>query len=313
MRLAFQSLGRVETKSTAEMLSMHQIRLQDRKVTALLEVGQDDRRFLILYAHGVLAGAYHDHGETCTSIPISRIADQWRGSSESIRVVTLPDLAGRLAWLACESETRSSLRGANKAAWERMLQTWNTEKAEGLVELSADFIHGFLLLRAGSSVAGESIILHGDTHTTTDFEPADPDTSWEAAWYPIDASKPAAQALAMRHAAQKWSRAIFESYRNIAGQRFLDVLIHEMKTQINPWKWNIRVESGGIQDGHFFPSPDATAHAYRAIWMGLGAQMSFAVGGFLTQRVLSEKFAELAENERKAMESHRLIPEAFSA
>jgi hypothetical protein len=67
-----------------------------------------------------------------------------------------------------------------------------------------------------------------------------------------------------------------------------------------------------ITDEHFFANPEAAAHAYRTILMGLGSHSGFVIGNTLTQRILSEAFDELDQAERGALESKRLIPAAFS-
>jgi hypothetical protein len=81
---------------------------------------------------------------------------------------------------------------------------------------------------------------------------------------------------------------------------------------LQPWEWKINLNGDNVADEHFFASTEATAHAYRALFMGMGTQMNFVIGGPLTLRILSEIFQELKKEERAALEAHRLIPAAFS-
>jgi hypothetical protein len=65
-------------------------------------------------------------------------------------------------------------------------------------------------------------------------------------------------------------------------------------------------------DAHFFAYLNDAGHAYRALFMSMGAQMSVVLGSNLTQRILSETFEQIHPEERAVLQSLRLIPAAFS-
>ena len=109
-----------------------------------------------------------------------------------------------------------------------------------------------------------------------------------------------------------WAGEVLERYESIAGRRFLEVTSREIQTLIQPWQWKINVSGTNVTDQHFFAGTEATAHAYRALFMGIGTQISIVIGGSLTLRILTEIFEELGQAERSALEAHRLIPAAFS-
>lgn len=313
MRLSFPTLGQVDTNATADALALHQMRLHDKKVTAVIEISeQAERRILIVYAHGTQVGAYRIEGDSCQPLNADELSAIWSGDPRPVRVIPLPDMTGRLAYLACESSKRTSARGTNQNAWDQQLRTWKQEAANGLVEIASSEAHGFIQLSGGEPLENESLVISRAERLSPGFEPEKPETAWEAQLLDIDPASMSGQCLTLRRAAHHWSRAVFESYQNIAGEKFLLVMLHELQAQVRPWKWNIHVEQKGVRDEHFFPGADSTAHAYRAILMGMGAQMSFAIGGYLAQRILSEMFAELTLDERARLEAHRLIPAAFS-
>lgn len=313
MRLSFPSLGQIESNSTAETLALHQMRLHDKKATALIEISVDgSQQILMHYAHGIQAGIYRTDGNECKHITAADLDSIWRGGSKAMRVIPLPDKAGRLAWLTCESTKRATVHGLNKNTWTQQLRAWKLEGASGLAELKAETAHGFFQLRGGDPIQSETIVLYTDGKVLPSFELADVDTTWEANVFNIDPTGKAAQCVTLRQAASQWIRAGFESYQNISGEKFLMVMVRELQAQVRPWNWNITIEQNGMRDEHFFPGAEAAALAYRAILMGMGAQMSFAIGSYLTQRILTEMFNELEKEERASLESHRLIPAAFS-
>ena len=313
MRLAFPSLGQVEPNGTADLLALYQLRLHEKKATALLEVNQDGtRRLIMLYAHGTLAGTYRDEADACQPVSAAEATSIWNDGTKPLRTVVLPDMAGRLAWLACESTRRASVRGSDLTVWNQQLHAWKQEGANGLVEITSDAAHGFFHLQRGETVPAESAVVYRDGSSSSAFEPQAPETKWEASLLDMNHTSTAYQCLTLRRAARNWSRAVFESYQNIAGEKFLLVIVRELQAQIRPWQWNIHITAKGIHDEHFFAGADATAHAYRALFMGMGAQMGFAIGGYLAQRILTEMFEELTREERAQLEAHRLIPAAFS-
>ena len=86
----------------------------------------------------------------------------------------------------------------------------------------------------------------------------------------------------------------------------------ELNRQILPWQWNISLNENVMADAHFFPSLGEATHAYRALFMAMGAQMNFVIGNMLTQKLLNETFEQIHPDERAVLRSERLIPAAFS-
>lgn len=312
MRLSFPTLGQVDANATTDALALHQMRLRDKKATGLIEVSLDPpKRLLLLLAHGTLTGSYLTENGSCRRILAADIPAEWDTGTRPVRVIPLPDKAGRAAWMACECAGQRSLRGADESAWGQQERAWNHEALTGLVEVISASAQGFLFYQKGEMLELESVWLNSNETASSPIL-SDLAGGWEVTILESPAADTAQRSFALRRAALAWSKNIFESYQNIAGEKFLHVMLRELQTQVRPWQWNIRVEEKGFLDEHFFPSPEATAHAYRALFMGMGAQMGFAIGGYLTQRILSEMFEELHRDERDRLEDHRLIPAAFS-
>lgn len=309
MRLAFPTLGQVDTNGTAEALALHQMRLRDKKATALIEIGLGGQaRLLVLYAHGTQAGAYRDNGERCESIPLTDALANWKGGS--IRIIPLPDRVTRAAWLSCELAKRGTISGRDQGAWVAQLNAWNGLLFDGVVSAESESTQAILLIQKGQPVESESAWMRSGEQIP--LEGASMNGAWSAIVLEASNANPSGHCLALRQAAQAWSRGIFESYQNIAGEKILHVMMREVQAQIRPWQWNIRIEEGGINDEHFFPSAENASHAYRAIFMGMGAQMGFAIGSYITQRILGEMYEELSDTHRASLEAQRLIPAAFA-
>ena len=313
MRLSFPALGQIEENSSVDRLALQQMRLLDKKLTALIEVSLDShQRLLIFYAHGGQAGAYLNDGESFRPASAMDAISHWTGGARAVRVIPLPDAAARAAWMAAASTPRERRQGSGEDSFSQFQQSWKRERINGLIEVIAENAQGFVMVRRGEILASESSWISA-TGARSEPNPSELKTTWEAFVLETPPADTTQQCFTLRQAAHSWSKAIFESYQNIAGEKFLHVMLRELQSQVAPWKWNIRVDQTGLADEHFFPGANVTAQAYRAFFMGIGAQTGFAIGSYLAQRILNDMFKELDHEERSALEEHRLIPAAFSS
>lgn len=313
MSIAFPSLGHAEENVSAETLTLHQLRLRDKKTTGLIEADLNSNgRILLPFAHGAQVGIFQQHDGEYRSISTNDIEALCRQGIPQINVTPLEDVMCRLAWLACESHKRGSVQGAGLEAWNQRLRAWQAEKLNGLVDFQSDTVFGFIYIHRGKPMALESAMLSKSGQAAQRLDSFGEIGPWQAKIMEIDPLSMSGRCLVMRRAILQWSRSVFDSYKNIAGEKFLSMMLRELQTQVRPWNWNIRIEPQGVEDNHFFPGSEATAHAYRAILLGIGAQMGFAIGGYLTQRILEEMFNELDQEEREGLGAHHLIPASFS-
>jgi hypothetical protein len=139
-----------------------------------------------------------------------------------------------------------------------------------------------------------------------------PDASWEVTLYTYVPSAQAYRCALLRQGAMDWGYQILSRYREMVGQKLLQLMDRELNRQISPWQWNISLNDNVMADSHFFPSINDATHAYRSLFMAMGAQMNFVIGNTLTQRLLDDTFEMIHPDERAILRSERLIPAAFS-
>lgn len=182
-----------------------------------------------------------------------------------------------------------------------------------MIEVAAKSIHGFALFWQGE-LQKTDIIFSTLQGFITDFpriENAD-DSLWEVTTYTHRLSTQAYQCAILRHGAMRWSHQILGRYQEMVGQKLLQMMDRELNREIQPRRWNILLDGDSLLDRHFFPYLMDTAHAYRALFMSMGAQMDFVIGNNLTKRLLSETFGQSRADERAILQSQHLIPAAFS-
>ncbi|MEW5941203.1 MAG: hypothetical protein AB1750_16185 [Chloroflexota bacterium] len=302
------ALGQTETDGSLESLTRLQTDLRDQQETALIQVWvEETRRIMFVYARGVLAGSYAVEEGASRPILQADIPSYWNGRNAAIQRVPVSDQVGRLAWLALESslERRSEL--CNQAEWERQAAAWKDAKFSGVVELASRNEAGYLVWAGGKMLADESAWT-GDQTLASLLQDAPVSLSVSA---PVPEAN-AWECLSLRQSGMKWANGILSRFQHVAGTKFAQTVAREIAQLIRPWQWRIRVEKGQMRDEHFFPRAAAATHAYRAIFMGMGAQMGFVIGNMLTQRILSEMYYELDGDERAVLALNRLIPAAFS-
>ena len=261
---------------------------------------------VLLIANGSPNAAYAIESEHGKNLSLHEFLSM---HGEGVRAIQLPDVAGRLAMLALESQAGETFSIADAQNWDIKLDQWKREGWSGLVEVVSDQVHGFALLWQGEIQKNDTIF-----STTDGFVSALPDgkNSWNVTTYSPSSATQGYQCMMLRLGALHWTRKILFRYTEMVGQKLLQTLDLELNRQMKPWRWNIALNEYDVLDAHFFPFLMDAAHAYRALFMAMGAQMNFVIGGNLTLRLLSETFDQIHPDERAVLRSQRLIPAAFS-
>jgi len=279
--------------------------------TGLIEKQFDgDRAAVLLFINGEPGMAYlleHGHGRSMSLAEFSSLNDPHP------RAINLPDVAGRLMLLALESQAEKKLLFANGEAWKKQIDQWKLDQWSGLIEIKSKNSHGFSLFWQGEPQKSD-LIFSTPQGFVSDFPPlgGPDDPAWDVITYSHHVSAQAYQYAILRLGAMHWSRQILGRYQEMVGQKLLQIMDRELNRQIQPWRWHIVLDGKDMLDLHFFPYLMDAAHAYRALFMTMGAQMNFVIGNNLTQRLLSEAFEQVYPDERTVLQSQRLIPAAFS-
>jgi hypothetical protein len=270
----------------------------------------DDRTAVLLFINGEPGMAYlleNGHGRSMSLAEFSSLNDPHPCA------INLPDVAGRLVLLALESQVEKKLLFADSETWKKQIDQWKQEQWNGLIEVKSKNSHGFSLFWQGEPQKSD-LIFSTPQGFVSDFPPlgGPDDPAWDVVTYSHHASAQAYQYAVLRLGAMHWSRQILSRYQEMVGQKLLQMMDRELNRQIQPWRWHIVLDGQDMQDLHFFPYLMDAAHAYRALFMTMGAQMNFVIGNNLTQKLLSETFEQVYPDERTVLQSQRLIPAAFS-
>lgn len=306
--------GQTELHGSLVALNSMQARLRDGRVSGLVEVRVGPtRQILIVYANGAQTGSYLLENETSRPFHLAELSALWGGAPFSVSMVTLPDRAGRAVWLIVESQKREEFEIHSTAEWKSLLEAWKAEGFIGAVEIASKSLQGFAAIQKGILMDTESVYFNGQGFENSLPPEFDTQETWKVTSYAPTQTSKSWKCLALRSSAAHWARGILNRYESLAGQRFLQVTSKEIGILLEPWQWKINLDQGRIIDEHFFASTEATAHAYRALFMGMGTQMNFVIGGSLTLRIMTEIFEELEKEQRAVLEAHRIIPAAFSS
>lgn len=287
---------------------------RDQNASGLIEKRSGDKSLKILvFAGGIPAGAYKLTGNLSRVISLADFSTIEVEADENIRTVRLPDLAGRMVWLALESQAQKTFNCQGENSWEIQLNDWLREGWSGLIEIRLGNCHGFALFWDGKPQENEVLFSTAAGFVTGfDLMKNEPDKLYEVTAFAFVPTSQAYQCVILRRGVTHWSNRVLGRYQELVGQKLLQAMNRELNQAMRPWKWNISFQDNLMVDAHFFPYTQAAAHAYRALFMDMGAQMSFVIGNNLTQRILNEAFEQLRPDECAALQAQRLIPAAFS-
>jgi len=286
-----------------------EIYFRGENATGLFEKQIDAKRGAVMLLVGGKPGvAYlleNDHRK-----PIS-LAEFTSFSDAHVRRIIMPDVAGRLLLLALESQMGGKFSNMDTKAWNRQVAQWKQDEWSGLAEVRSPKLHGFVFFWRGEPQKSELVFStqQGFVGDFPKLEDED-DAGFEVVSYSHAASVQSYQCAVLRQGARHWSRGILGRYQEMVGQKLLQMLDRELNRQIQPW--NITLVEKDVLDSHFFHYLMDAAHAYRSLFMAMGAQMDFVIGNNLTQKLLSETFEQVYPDERAVLQSQRLIPAAFS-
>ena len=304
--------GQTELHGSLVALNSMQARMRENHASGLIEVKVGTmRQIMLVYANGAQAGVYLLEEGRSRPFNLSELSALWGGAPFAVSTVGLPDRAGRAIWLIVESHKRDQMEIRGNEAWQKVLQELEKEGFSGAVEISSRLLQGFVVLRKGKVIDSETVFFNGQGFENRLPPNFDIQEHWQVTTY-VPSSTGSWQCLSLRLGGAHWTRDTLSRFQAIAGEKFLHVVDREVSLLLEPLKWNISVNGVQVADEHFFATAESTAHAYRALMMGLGAQMGFVIGNTLTQRILTEIFEEMDREERAALEAYRLIPAAFT-
>ena len=271
-----------------------------------------DRTCILLFVNGLPGMAYALENDESRPIPLTEFSSL-KDEISPTRIIMLPDVAGRLTWLALESHVKNEYSVDGEDAWRKQLDQWKQGRWSGLIEITTKTLHGFALFWQGEIQKSEIIFStpEGFIAKLPQMENAN-DFPWEINIYAHTASTQAYQCAILRQGAVDWGHQILSHYQEMVGQKLLQLMDRELNRQIKLWEWKISLDENMMADAHFFSDLGDAAHAYRALFMAMGVQMNFVIGNNLTKRLLSETFQQIHPDERAVLQSQRLIPAAFS-
>lgn len=230
-------------------------------------------------------------------------------SPAQFHAVPLEDEAARLVWLALESRSVKKNPIPDQKQWNEFISELRAMHWNGLVEFRRHDSQGFLLFRDGELQPSEIIIQGLSGFSTVDAAGYIP---FEVTLLETDPGSPAYQCFVLRKGITAWADHLMLRCQEMIGKRMFHTIQRELNHSIEPWNWHILLKEDSLHDGHFFPSVQDAANAYRAVFMGIGAQLNFFIGNNITQRILNESFELLPAEEKNALNSQRLIPAAFT-
>lgn len=305
--------NQIEPLSVNNSLLSAESYFSDHKVSGLIEKQVNaDRTAILIIGGGMPCTAFVLENSTSMPISLAEFSALNTGISH-FRAINLPDVAGRLTWLALESQVKNKYSIGSDDVWKKQLDQWKQDRWSGLIEITSKTLHGFALFWQGEIQRSE-IIFSTPQGFITELPQMEnsTDTLWEISAYIHTSAMPAYRCAILRQGAVDWGHQILSRYRELVGGKLLQLMDRELNRQIQPWQWRISLDENILADAHFFASLSDATHAYRSLFMAMGAQMSFVIGSMLTQKLLNETFEQIHPDERAVLRTERLIPAAFS-
>lgn len=302
------------TSFTGGFPSDPEIEFLGQNVSGLIEKQTDKGdHFILLMAGGSPVSAYALEASGAKNIPVSDFSSIAYSDQQKLHPVKLPDTAGRLVWLALESRPKGKFSVASNNDWQNKIKEWTDSRWTGLVEVKAGAYQGFAFFWQGEALMADAALFTPEGFDTglfslSEIEAADR----EITIYEPDMASSAFQCFVLRQGVVRWGHRILSRYQELVGKNLLQVMNREINQSIQLWNWNLALAEDTLIDRHFFPQLQLATYAYRTLFMGMGAEISFMIGNQLARRIFNEAFNVILPDETAALQAQRLIPAAFT-
>jgi len=308
-----QAGGDLFTGSTAYLDSIKN-NFKTDQATGIIEIQPSPGNDLcILFAEGVLVGAYRRAGDGWIPIREHETVLGWSAEQVPLRLLTLSDIAGRSVWLALESQPGRRLQINNAEEWQEILAECRQAHFTGQIQAVSATCTGLFVCWNGLLVTTEAVFCtpKGFEFTPSRFSCSNVEPL-QVTLANFDMSKPSWKSCALRLSAANWSKRLLECYCQLAGQRLLQTLSDEVNIAIRNQRWKIRFDGNNLLDYHFFPQDAHVHQAYLMIFNNMCERMQTVLGKLLEARIFNETFEALDSLDRNLLEATNLTPAALS-
>ncbi len=264
---------------------------------------------LLVYANGEESGTYRLWANSRLKITPAEIGIGWDRQAVPIRSVALPDQASRAIWQALEYQlfSQSQLNGISE--WKGFLETSRRAGLTAIVEVVSENCDGFVFLHEGFLAANKSIFCsqEGFTNNLVTVEPC-LEGPLQLTIYKADPATEAYQCTLLRMGEVRWGSRILNNYKEMVGQKLLQLLNVNLNNLLLHQQSNIRLAGTDIIDNHFFSESQSAAKVYRTLFMDMSQLIGRVIGGMVTRRIMSSTFDQLGFSEREMLKTHALTP-----
>jgi hypothetical protein len=298
--------------SPAYLDSIMQLYQKDHTSGLIQVKAAPNQETVILFENGTRVRAYCLEAQTCTPLSAEQIIAGWQEREASIRTMALSETALWVVWLALEFHPPVSREKREGRQLAEYLAAYRATKSNLLLHLTSEESDGFVPLWEGEPLRSDacfstvngfaSILPFGRLMEENSTAP------WEITTYPLTPQATAYPRLLLRSATSAWIRETFRQYQELVGMRMIASLAHNINLNTQSQQWNIRLENNGLVDHHIFLKAETCILAYLAVLRSTAKQIENMIGSLLAQRILTNTFAELSENQRQVLQDSDLTP-----
>ncbi len=296
-----------------ETLDAERLRFRQNQISGAFEIeATSDELQVLVMGDGEEIGAYCLYPNSRMKIKPNEIGLGWKKPDVPIRSVALPDQASRALWQAMEFQVTSHEEAIGLAGWKAFLDRSYKQRLTGMVGIASELGDGFVFLQEGMPSASETVFCSAEGFTNS-LQGMDPylDTSNLLTLYKADPATQAYQCALLRQGMAGWGRRILANYKDMVGQKLLQILNSSLNAMLMHQQINIYLTDIDIVDLHFFCECRAAAAAYQNLLVSMSQLIGRVIGGMVTRRIMTNTFERLALAEQEVITSNTLAPAAF--
>ncbi len=283
-------------------------------LTGLIEIQYAAEELLVLLiSEGKDAGAFNIFGNNCIEIDPGEIHSYWKSGNGSIRSISLPRTAVRVARQVLEwSPPAQTIQAENREVLSDYIETCKAQRANGLFHFLWPRSEGYLTLHSGQPMPMDSVF---SQPTGADSGAAclnlildNTDRPCRITYLESRQGSLSYQLQTLRIAIGKLLAVILESYTKQLGPGLAKTLVSDINQAMRSKAWYLQIVGDQLEDTHVFSDLKEALGAYQTMMKHMTVHLYNAAGKTGTHELLSGAFNSMQPPLQQTIQKYALLP-----
>jgi hypothetical protein len=239
------------------------------------------------------------------------------GLPASVRVLALPPLVLRLAWMLVENGAPSETQALQTPAIAALVETWRRRPGPSLVQLAWENAEAMLVLPEGGQPVRDVAFISSD-NIESGLAAYGQILSWaekegSATRFSGENGTPAWADYSLHYAFTLLAERLLERYEQFTGRILVNAIGRDIAISAEREGWDISIRTTVVDAQVLSRTLEEAAGIYREVLATIRHHMTVVLGGKLVETIFSETLEDIESPYGELVQAHKLLPEDLAA